>query len=100
VPLFAVVLADHVVARRARRARAAHALRPATIVCWLLGAVTYQWIIPTGPAWWTTWVTDHVAQAGRHAWLGASLPSFVVSFVLTVAVGLGTARHGVRRTPA
>ena len=81
VPLFAVVLADHLTSPRAHTATEP-AFRTGMIVCWAVGFITYQWIIPTGPTWWTTWVYDHVAQAGRLAWLGASLPSFTLTFVL------------------
>ena len=81
VPLFAVVLADHLTSPRAHTATEP-AFRTGMIVCWAVGFIAYQWIIPTGPTCWTTWVYDHVAQAGRLAWLGASLPSFTLTFVL------------------
>ena len=58
------------------------------IMCWAVGFVAYQWILPTGPAWWTHWVYDNVAQAGRLAWLGASLPSFALTFVIASLANL------------
>ena len=60
----AVVLADHLTSPRAHIATEP-AFRTGMIVCWAVGFIAYQWIIPTGPTWWTTWVYDHVAQAGR-----------------------------------
>ena len=91
VPLFAAVLADH--------------LRPArpvaTLVAWLAGFVLYQWIRPTGPEV----VTDLVAEAadlvggvgalGLGDAVGASLPAFVLAFLVRVLWPRGGA--GTRR---
>ncbi len=90
VPLFAVAIADFLTNKR-RLATSVSALRPGMVTCWLVGVVVYQWIIPTGPGWWTNWVIANVPQAGRHSWLGASLPSFVVSFVLAAIVNTASA---------
>lgn len=87
VPLFAVVLADHLTNRRDRNITEP-AVRPHMIMCWAVGFVAYQWILPTGPTWWTRWVYDNVAQAGRLAWLGASLPSFALTFVIASLANL------------
>lgn len=84
VPLFAVVLADQLLGGATRRHLAPVAFRPAMTACWLVGFAMYQWILPTGPAWWTNWVSAHVGGAGQHSWLGASLPSFAIAFVLAV----------------
>jgi nucleobase:cation symporter-1, NCS1 family len=98
VPLFAVVLADQL-SRRKTPGWSAYAtasgtaggpelvagevaVRPGMIASWLIGFSVYQWIVPTGPAWWTNWVTDTVPSAAKYSWLGASLPSFLVAFVL------------------
>ena len=93
VPLFAVVLADHLTNHRPRDRDPS--VRVSMIACWALGFIAYQWILPTGPAWWTGWVLRHVAQAGRLAWLGASLPSFTFTFLIAaVANTLGRPRTG------
>ena len=49
------------------------------IAAWIAGFAAYQWLSPTGPAWWV----DQVQRLDPPAWeIGATLPSFVVSFVL------------------
>ncbi|HEY0415605.1 MAG TPA: cytosine permease [Gaiellaceae bacterium] len=83
VPLFAVLLADWLLAGRHYDADAifrARELRPEMLVSWLAGFCLYQWLSPQGPAWWTR----VVAHAHPHAspWGGASLPSFAAAFVL------------------
>jgi putative hydroxymethylpyrimidine transporter CytX len=86
VPLFAVLLADWL-------ARGAHytsgdvfdapAWRPGMIAAWIAGFGVYQWLYPTGPGWWT----DIVGRLDPPAWsIGATVPSFVVSFVLAAVV--------------
>ena len=92
VPLFAVVLADHLTNHRPRDRDPS--VRISMIACWALGFIAYQWILPIGPAWWTGWVL-HVVQAGRLGWLGASLPSFTFAFLLAaLANTLGRPRTG------
>jgi nucleobase:cation symporter-1, NCS1 family len=80
VPLFGVLLADWLLAG-GRYARAdvfeAPAVRPLMIVAWLAGFALYQWLHPTGPSGWTDLV-EKTDPAG----IGASLPSFALSFVL------------------
>jgi NCS1 family nucleobase:cation symporter-1 len=85
VPLFAVLLADWLLAGRHYDAEAVFRvpeLRPEMIVAWLAGFCLYQWLSPQGPGWWTS----VVAHAHPHAspWGGASLPSFAAAFVLAV----------------
>jgi nucleobase:cation symporter-1, NCS1 family len=85
VPLFGVLLADWLLAgRRYTRADIFHgpAFRPELIGAWLVGFVVYQWLHPTGPNWWID-VVDR-ANAGELE-IGATLPSFVVSFALAAA---------------
>ena len=81
VPLFGVLLADWLAAGR-RYAEAdffaAPSFRPAQVAAWVAGFAVYQWLHPTGPAWWT----DVVAHVSPHDIGGASLPSFAVSFCL------------------
>jgi purine-cytosine permease-like protein len=86
VPLFGVLLADWVLARR-RYGEAdifgAPAFRPALIAAWLAGFAVYQWLHPTGPSWWTD-LLDGADPPG----IGASLPSFGVSFALAALAAL------------
>lgn len=86
VPLFGVLLADWLLARR-RYSEAdifdAPAFRPALIAAWLAGFAVYQWLHPTGPSWWT----DLLANAEPPG-IGASLPSFAVAFALTALASL------------
>ncbi len=92
VPLFGVLLA-HWLLSGARYTRAdvfeAPAFRPLMIVAWLAGFCLYQWLHPTGPSAWTD-LLENVEPAG----IGASLPSFALSFVLASLV---TLREGSRR---
>jgi nucleobase:cation symporter-1, NCS1 family len=93
VPLFAVLLADWLLAGRRYDRQAvfgAPELRAETVLAWLGGFVLYQWLSPQGPSWWTS----IVAHADPHAlpWGGASLPSFAAAFALAAV-----ARVAVRR---
>jgi nucleobase:cation symporter-1, NCS1 family len=86
VPLFAVLLADWLLAGRhygRDQIFGAPELRLEMIGAWLVGFCLYQWLYPQGPAWWTTLV----AHAHPHAlpWGGASVPSFAAAFVLAAA---------------
>lgn len=95
VPLFAVLLADWLRAGR-RYGRedvfAGPSWRPWMIGVWVAGFAVYQWLAPTGPAWWV----EQVERLHPPSWeVGATLPSFVVAFGL----GLLAARAG-RRDPA
>ncbi len=79
VPLFGVLAADFLHGSR----------EPASIhwdglAAWLAGVALYQWIQPTGPAWWVDLV-DRVPGAGELA-TGASLPSFGLAFALFAAL--------------
>ena len=99
VPLFAVLLADWL--RRGMHYRpadlfAAPAWRAGPVIAWLAGFALYQWLYPTGPHWWV----DPVGHLNPPGWgVGATVPSFLVSFVLGGAVALlaprQTAAQGV-----
>ncbi len=86
VPLFAVLLADWLAAGRhyaADDVLHAPSWRPGLIAAWLAGFVLYQWLYPTGPAWWV----ELVGKLDPPEWgLGATVPSFVASFVIAAAV--------------
>ena len=91
VPLFAVLLADWLA--RGRRYEPEDVFGgpgPAGLVAaWIAGFAAYQWLSPTGPAWWV----EQVQRLDPPAWgIGATLPSFAVSFVLALAVSAATGR--------
>jgi len=78
VPLFAVLLVHYAIGD--------DRVGPATVrwrafVPWLGGFVIYHWIAPTGPSWWTDFAKGLVGTAlsEKFAWLGASVPSFMVA---------------------
>jgi hypothetical protein len=61
------------------------AWRAGPIAAWLVGFGVYQWLYPTGPGWWV----DLVSHLNPPSWgIGATVPSFAVSFVLGGAVAL------------
>jgi putative hydroxymethylpyrimidine transporter CytX len=96
VPLFAVLLADWLAAgRRYERddVFAAPSVRAGAIVAWLAGFAAYQWLSQTGPAWWV----DQIERLDPPALgIGATLPSFVVSFVLALVLAAAGRRVGAR----
>ncbi len=100
VPLFAVLLADWLVA-------GAHyttadvfdspAWRTGLIAAWIAGFALYQWLFPTGPSRWV----DLVEKLNPPDWgIGATVPSFLVSFGVAMAVALVTRRHAAGPAPA
>jgi NCS1 family nucleobase:cation symporter-1 len=96
VPLFAVLLADWLVAGR-RYTRddffAGPAWRVGQLAAWLAGFGLYQWLYPTGPSWWV----GVVERLDPPAWgVGATIPSFALSFALAGAVSV----FARRRAPA
>ena len=86
VPLFAVLLADWLTAGRHYSEQDvfdAPAWRPGLVAAWLAGFALYQWLFPTGPSWWV----DGVGKLSPPDWgIGATLPSFLVSFALAGAI--------------
>ena len=49
----------------------------------------YQWLYPTGPARWV----DLAGELNPPEWsIGATVPSFLVSFVVALAVAVVTRR--------
>ena len=90
VPLFGVLLADWL-ASGARYTSAqifnGPAWRPELLAAWILGFLLYHWLHepPLGPSWWVD-IVEETRQPNLG--IGASLPSFAVSFAL--ALGLGS----------
>ena len=91
VPLFGVLAADFL-----SGSRNPVRIRWSGIAAWLAGVALYQWIQPTGPAWWVDAV-ERVPGAGEFTG-GASLPSFALAFVLFA--GLRYAHAPTRRRRA
>ncbi len=97
VPLFAVLLADWLLAGRSYSAAHvfdARAVRPGMILAWIVGFATYQLLSPTGPSWWV----EQVQRLDPPAWsIGATLPSFAAALavgLVAAALSPGTARAG------
>lgn len=90
VPLFAVMLADWLRAGGRYRPETdvfgAPAWRIGPILAWLAGFALYWWLNPAGgPGWWT----NIVERLHPPTWgIGATVPSFAVSFLLGGAVAL------------
>ena len=93
VPLFAVLLADWLAAGAHYTADdvfGSAAWRAGLIGAWIAGFALYQWLFPTGPTWWV----DLVSELNPPDWgIGATVPSFVVSFGLALTVALVTRRR-------
>jgi nucleobase:cation symporter-1, NCS1 family len=98
VPLVGVFAADYFVVRGGRYGEAAlfapSGIRWRAVLPWAAGFVLYHWCVAPGamPTGWTSAVAT-VFQTWLHlpfplfdARLGASLPSFAVAFVLSLAV--------------
>ena len=100
VPLFAVLLADWLAAGRQYSPDdvfATPAWRPALVAAWVAGFALYQWLYPTGPSWWT----DVVARLDPPEWgIGATIPSFLVSFAVALVATVAARSWGARGATA
>jgi nucleobase:cation symporter-1, NCS1 family len=90
VPLFGVLAADFL-AGEGRHV----AVRWSGLVAWGAGFAAYQWIQPTGPAWWTA-LLDGLPGSGEFTG-GASLPSFALAFAAFAGLRYARAPLGRRR---
>jgi NCS1 family nucleobase:cation symporter-1 len=90
VPLFGVLAADffHGEAQPV-------AVRWSGLGAWAAGFVAYQWIQPTGPAWWTDFVGGLPGSAEFTG--GASLPSFLLAFAAYAGLRYARVPLGRRR---
>ena len=92
VPLFAVLLADWLASGRRYEPEDVFGqdqVRTGLVTAWIAGFVAYQWLSPTGPTWWV----EQVQRLDPPTWgIGATLPSFAVSFLLALAVSAATGR--------
>jgi putative hydroxymethylpyrimidine transporter CytX len=91
VPLFGVLLAQWLVGER--DPFAAPEFRPGQVCAWLAGFCLYQWLAPVGPSSWMHFVEN--THPGQVA-IGGSLPSFALSFVLSLGLTLAN-RASTRR---
>jgi NCS1 family nucleobase:cation symporter-1 len=100
VPLFAVLLADWLAAGAHYTAADVFESVPwraGLIGAWIAGFALYQWLFPTGPSRWV----DLVAELNPPDWgVGATVPSFLVSFGVALAVALVTRRAATGAAPA
>jgi nucleobase:cation symporter-1, NCS1 family len=98
VPLLGVLLADWLL-KGMRYTRedvfSAPSVRPGSIAAWLIGFLVYEWLAqPADLGFWSRWL-DHLATPSYQ--FGASVPSFLVAFLLTAAaVKLGSASAAAR----
>jgi NCS1 family nucleobase:cation symporter-1 len=100
VPLFAVLLADWLAAGRHYTRDdvfGAPAWRPGLVAAWIAGFALYQWLFPTGPSWWL----DQVENLDPPTWgIGATVPSFLVSFGIASLVAVLSRRSAAGAAPA
>jgi NCS1 family nucleobase:cation symporter-1 len=86
VPLFGVLLADWLVAG-GHYGRddvfTGPTVRAGMLGAWIAGFALYQWLYPTGPAWWVDALQNLDPPSLSF---GATLPSFALSFALAAAV--------------
>ncbi len=86
VPLFGVLLADWLAAGARyvpHDVFAGPAVRWGMLAAWIAGFALYQWLHPVGPSWWV----DTIGEPPDLG-IGATLPSFALSFVLAGAIAL------------
>ena len=99
VPLFAVFIADYYVVRARRWDTGPDApARWPMLLPWLAGFVTYQLVNPGYVGWWRdAWEAVRDGLGLRPpTWLGATVTSFAVAFVLALVVGRATEQRDRR----
>lgn len=100
VPLFGVLAVDYFIVRRRRYDLAAlyrsdgrywyrNGINLWAVAAWLAGFVAYQWIVPTEIPGWKSLLQAAASVlhmpfplSAQYPWLGASIPSFLVSAAL------------------
>jgi nucleobase:cation symporter-1, NCS1 family len=90
VPLFGVLAAGFL-----HGALPPASVRWSGLASWIAGVALYQWIQPTGPAWWVDFV-GRTPGAGDFTG-GASLPAFALAFALFAALRYAHAPSRRRR---
>jgi NCS1 family nucleobase:cation symporter-1 len=63
-------------------------VRMAALIPWMCGFLVYHWIAPVGPTWWIEGIGSLLGNplSERAGWLGASVPSFAIAFLLALIV--------------
>ena len=92
VPMSAVLIIDYFVVSRGRWNLSQRAgTRWLMLVPWVAGFVMYQLINPGYVSWWVSAWTSLAKWLGftSASWMSASILSFVVAAVVTLAVGFG-----------
>jgi NCS1 family nucleobase:cation symporter-1 len=90
VPLFAVVLVDwFLISRGNWDLSETSKLRSWTLVPWAIGFIVYQLINPgSAPLWSKLWINvDSAMHFTPAPWMSASIFSFLVAALLTLAIG-------------
>lgn len=111
VPLFGVLAADYFVIRRRYDPRDLYdaagvyaGIHWPGLLAWAAGFAAYQWIAPTDISAWKT-ALGAVCRAvglpfplrGALPWMGASVPSFALAFILYVILARRARRRGADR---
>ena len=88
IPLLGVWFADYFVLGN-RSSGELRSFRFESLIGWISGFLLYHWIAPTPLDWWTSLVTGLVGEplSTRVPWLGASIPAFMLAFLLHWVVG-------------
>jgi NCS1 family nucleobase:cation symporter-1 len=97
VPLGAVFVADYFVRAHGRYGEEAvfgsgsEGFRWSAVVPWVVGFILYHWSVPTGPEGWVDAVERIFTGVGLPfpllgSRIGASIPSFAVAFLLSLAI--------------
>ena len=99
VPLFGILAADHFVVRRGRLDAGAlyqgagrywfnHGFRLSAVVPWAIGFFVFHWVNPSPLGWWIEAMTSIFGDplSMKVPWLPGSIPSFVVSFLVALAL--------------
>ncbi len=102
VPLFGVLLADWLLSGRHYGRDdifTGPAVRPVPIAAWVVGFALYHWLHdpPLGPTWWAD-IVERTSPPSLG--IGASLPSFAVSFALAAAAVYLERRSRTASVPA
>jgi putative hydroxymethylpyrimidine transporter CytX len=100
VPLFGIFLAEHFLIRRGAldsnelyKEGGAYwfttGFRFRALVPWVAGFVVYHWISPSPVDWWLDLIGGLPGSplSETYGWLSASIPSFVVAFVVALVGG-------------
>jgi nucleobase:cation symporter-1, NCS1 family len=102
VPMSAVLIIDYFVVSRGRWNLSQRAgTRWLMLVPWAAGFVMYQLINPGYVSWWVSAWTSVASWLGftPESWMSASILSFVVAAVVTLAVGFGARLTSARGAP-